>query len=82
MINLHHQDCMAALAQMPDNAFDLAIVDPPYGIGYDSACAKNNGVKFGGVLKQKRVFTTLMVGIIKHLQKFTLINYLGFPKTK
>ena len=26
-------DCMEAMAQMKDNEFDLAIVDPPYGIG-------------------------------------------------
>ena len=26
-------DCMGAMAQMRDNEFDLAIVDPPYGIG-------------------------------------------------
>ena len=26
-------DCMDAMAQMTDKAFDLAIVDPPYGIG-------------------------------------------------
>ena len=32
-INLHHGDCMEAMSQMPDNAYDLAIVDPPYGIG-------------------------------------------------
>lgn len=28
-------DCMEAMAEMGDNAFDLAIVDPPYGIGED-----------------------------------------------
>lgn len=33
MINIFNMDCMEAMAQMPDNAFDLAIVDPPYGIG-------------------------------------------------
>jgi len=27
-------DCMDALREMEDNAFDLAIVDPPYGINY------------------------------------------------
>ena len=32
MINLHNGDCMEALAKMQDNEFDLAIVDPPYGI--------------------------------------------------
>lgn len=32
-INLNLGDCMDAMAKMPDNAYDLAIVDPPYGIG-------------------------------------------------
>lgn len=26
-------DCMAGMARYPDKYFDLAIVDPPYGIG-------------------------------------------------
>lgn len=30
---LHNADCMDLLRQMPDKAYDLAIVDPPYGIG-------------------------------------------------
>lgn len=29
-ITLHHGDCMDILREMPDNSFDLAIVDPPY----------------------------------------------------
>ena len=33
MINIHNQDCMEAMKYMSDNQFDLAIVDPPYGIG-------------------------------------------------
>ena len=32
MIDLHNQDCLEAMKQMKDNQFDLAIVDPPYGI--------------------------------------------------
>tara|TARA_R100000315_G_scaffold29030_2_gene11458 strand:+ start:1250 stop:1894 length:645 start_codon:yes stop_codon:yes gene_type:complete len=31
-INLHNMDCLKALKEMNDNKFDLAIVDPPYGI--------------------------------------------------
>lgn len=27
-------DCLAAMREMPDNAFDLAVVDPPYGAGF------------------------------------------------
>ena len=34
-INLHNGDCLEALRAMEDNAFELAIVDPPYGIGFD-----------------------------------------------
>ena len=33
MIDLRHVDCMDYLATCEDNAFELAIVDPPYGIG-------------------------------------------------
>ena len=33
MIELHNIDCMKYLATLEDNAFELAIVDPPYGIG-------------------------------------------------
>ena len=36
-IKIHLGDCMEAMRAMKDNVFDLAIVDPPYGIGYDGA---------------------------------------------
>ena len=32
MIDLKNIDCLEAMKQMDDNQFDLAIVDPPYGI--------------------------------------------------
>tara|TARA_R110002020_G_scaffold199798_1_gene401707 strand:+ start:10045 stop:10686 length:642 start_codon:yes stop_codon:yes gene_type:complete len=32
MINIYNQDCMEAMKEMSDNQFDLAIVDPPYGL--------------------------------------------------
>lgn len=33
---LYRGDCLEAMRQMSDKAFDLAIVDPPYGIGISS----------------------------------------------
>ena len=33
MIELLHIDCMEYMKGCKDNEFDLAIVDPPYGIG-------------------------------------------------
>lgn len=29
-------DCMEYMRTLPDNAFDLAVVDPPYGSGVNS----------------------------------------------
>jgi len=36
-IEITNEDNMELMARYPDNYFDLAIVDPPYGIGYDGA---------------------------------------------
>ena len=33
---VHNMDCMIGMRDYPDNHFDLAIVDPPYGIGISS----------------------------------------------
>ena len=33
-IKIHNADCIEAMKQMSDNEFDLAIVDPPYGIDW------------------------------------------------
>ena len=34
-ISIYNEDCLQALKAMADKQFDLAIVDPPYGIGMD-----------------------------------------------
>ena len=47
MINLHNMDCMEAMKQMPDKAFDLAIVDPPYGGGKTMRGMENQEVGSG-----------------------------------
>lgn len=39
MINLYLGDCMEAMRKMKDNQYDLAIVDPPYGLGFDGEIA-------------------------------------------
>ena len=54
-INLHLGDCMEAMAKMPDKAYDLAIVDPPYGIGlgFSDAHKQARGGEKGKGHKQK-----------------------------
>ena len=44
-INLHHGDCLEAMKQMPDKAYDLAIVDPPYGINVNISMGRRKGDK-------------------------------------
>ena len=36
-ITLYNADCMEIMRNMPDKAFDLAIVDPPYGININKS---------------------------------------------
>ena len=44
-INLHLGDCLEAMREMPDNAYDLAIVDPPYGININVSMGRRRGDK-------------------------------------
>ena len=48
MINIYNMDCLEAMSKMQDNEFDLAIVDPPYGIDVGN---QSQG-KGGGVAKK------------------------------
>jgi len=34
-VKCYNIDCMAFMKTIPDNFYELAVVDPPYGIGYD-----------------------------------------------
>ena len=36
-------DCMDYLSKFPDKYFELAIIDPPYGIGEDGSKNKSRG---------------------------------------
>jgi site-specific DNA-methyltransferase (adenine-specific) len=40
---VHLMDCIEGMKQYPDKYFDLAVVDPPYGIGRDKKQNKNEG---------------------------------------
>lgn len=48
-MNITNEDNMDSMARYDDNYFDLAIVDPPYGLGDKTTkggCEKNSQVKF------------------------------------
>lgn len=54
-ITLYNADCMELMRNMPDKAYDLAIVDPPYGLSEKStqgAGKLKNRVLNRGVIKR------------------------------
>ena len=79
---VHNLDCMLFLKAQSDKAFDLAIVDPPYGINICKQGAEpwGGGLRsrhFGGSKNQKKKTTRNTVtfgfwGVLRadNLQKF------------
>ena len=57
-INMMNGDCMEYMASLPDNAYELAIVDPPYGIG-----------ESGGKLRTKKDRPNSWKSALKHERK-------------
>ena len=53
MIQITNEDNMLLMARYPDNYFDLAIVDPPYGIGINESIGRRKGEKHSGYKKVK-----------------------------
>jgi site-specific DNA-methyltransferase (adenine-specific) len=49
-LHLTNEDNMALMARYPDNYFDLAIVDPPYGIGDKFKGGKSGKMQFNEVV--------------------------------
>ena len=55
MINFHNCDNMKFMADVPDKYYDLAIVDPPYGIG--ASDYKRGGTQYGNSKAKCKVYT-------------------------
>ena len=52
----YNMDCMDGMREFPDKYFELAIVDPPYGIGYDTIAESASGTKSKGAATFKREY--------------------------
>jgi site-specific DNA-methyltransferase (adenine-specific) len=77
-----HGDCMEYMREMPDNAFELAIVDPPYGIGISSNPVRQAHRKknWDSNVPSKEYFSELM-----RVSKNQIIwggNYYDLPPTQ
>ena len=53
MLTITNEDNMQLMARYPDNYFDLAICDPPYGININESIGRRKGEKHSGYKKVK-----------------------------
>jgi site-specific DNA-methyltransferase (adenine-specific) len=80
-------DCMAGMAQFPDKFFELAIVDPPYGLG---ASVVNSGGRFERYTNKNgnwdtEVPTKEYFDELRRVSKEQIVwggNYFDLPPTK
>ncbi len=77
-VELLHIDCMDYMAGLSDNAFDLACVDPPYGIGED-ASRNNTGdrptLKWANPNSQKyKTFDDSLIPTFKYFDELKRIS--------
>ena len=49
---LYNMDCLDGMKQFPDKYFDLAIVDPPYGIGDKFKGGKTGKMNFNEIVNK------------------------------
>jgi site-specific DNA-methyltransferase (adenine-specific) len=82
MITMLHQDCMDYMAGCKDKAFELAIVDPPYGIGISENPVRqaHDVKKWDSAIPQYEYFVELT-----RVTKNQIIwggNYFGLPASQ
>lgn len=67
MIDMRLGDCMELMSGLPDRAFDLAIVDPPYGIGFDKQnLSASLGVRKDGTRRRDKSWASRDVAVEKY----------------
>ncbi len=55
-----NEDCMVGMSRYPDNYFELAIVDPPYGIGIASNGKLHNNSKYDRGFKRNKMYKSVV----------------------
>lgn len=84
----YNMDCMEYMRTLPDKAFDLAVVDPPYGININHNIGRRKGdkpskykrVTWDSVPPSKEYFDELFR--VSHNQIVWGANYFSMPATK
>jgi len=87
MIELLNCDCMEYMATVPDKYFDLAIVDPPYGIGDKFKGGKTGKMNFNEIVNKDwdKVPSDEYFAELQRVSKNQIIwggNYFNLPPTR
>jgi len=87
MLTITNEDNMLLMSRYPDNYFDLAIVDPPYGIGDKFKGGKSGKMNFNEVVDKgwDCVPTKEYFNELKRVSKEQIIwggNYFDLPPTR
>ena len=87
MIELLNCDCMEYMATVPDKYFDLAIVDPPYGIGDKFKGGKTGKMNFNEIVNKDwdKVPSDEYFNELQRVSKNQIIwggNYFNLPPTR
>ncbi len=60
MLNIRNMDCMNLMKEYPDKYFELAIVDPPYGIGnFNQSDSKQGNIIWNNHIPSEEYFNEL-----------------------
>ena len=85
---LYNMDCLEAMKQFPDKYFELAIVDPPYGIGINHNMGRRKGDKHSDYKKvnwDNEIPTAKYFKELYRVSQNQIIwgaNYYSMPPTK
>jgi site-specific DNA-methyltransferase (adenine-specific) len=82
-----NEDCMEGMARYPDKYFDLAIVDPPYGIGDKFKGGKTGKMNFNEIVNKDwdKVPSDKYFAELQRVSKNQIIwggNYFNLPPTR
>lgn len=68
-------DCLEKMKDIPDGSVDAIIVDPPYGIDYQSAWRTDKNERFDKILNDKKPFTDF-IPLLPRILKSTSAVYI------
>jgi len=81
MIEMMNMDCMEYMAGLPDKAFDLAIVDPPYGVGSVTYMPRTRDNAFGGYIDKYEITVATLDANQRALSKVEVVHTQTSKKT-